>query len=416
MNAAAGARETGAGLGWRTPLLVIVAGCIAGFIPFGLRSGAGLFLAPISQELHWGREVFSVSLATQNIIWGIGVPIAGMLAERFGSGRVLAAGGVFLGAGSIATAYITEPWHADLAAGVLTGLGMAGTTFTIVFSILARVVTPQRRAAILGIATAATSFGQCILIPVAQAFITAWGWQTAAILTGLIALLVIPLAFVLAGKPRAALAAEDLSLSKALVEAVFHRSYWLLLAGFFVCGFQLMFINAHLPAYFSDRGLPPWVSGAALALIGLTNVAGGLAAGYLGARFPKRYGLAFIYFSRAAMIAAFVLLPLTVWSALIFAALMGVVWLSTVPFTSGLVAQFFGVRWMASLFGFVFLSHQIGAFFGTWLGGLLFDATGSYTLIWWITVALGVAAGLINLPIREVPVPRLAGTVAQGAR
>jgi MFS family permease len=407
---------SGAGIGWRTPLLVIVVGCAFGFIPFGLRSGAGFFLAPISQDLGWGREIFSFSLALQNVIWGLGVPIAGMLADRFGAGRVLASGGVLLAAGIALTAFVAEPWHAHLVAGALTGVGLAGTTFTVVFAILARVVAPEQRAAMLGIATAVMSFGQCVLIPGVQIAIQAWGWKNAAIASGLAAALVIPLAFVLVGKPRAAIAGEDQTLRAALVEAMFHRSYVLLVAGFFVCGFQLMFINAHLPAYFSDRGLPAWVSGAALAIIGFTNVIGGLSAGWLSARFPKRYGLSFIYFARAVMIAVFVLLPLTEISALVFAALMGLVWLSTVPFTSGLVAQFFGLRWMASLFGIAFLSHQVGAFLGTWLGGRIFDATGSYALIWWISVGLGVLAGIVNLPIREAPVPRLAGAAAAGAR
>jgi predicted MFS family arabinose efflux permease len=401
------------GYGWRTPLLVLVAGCLIGFIPFGLRAGAGLFLAPLSQDLGWGREVFAFSVALQNIVWGLGVPLAGMLADKFGSGRVLFGGGILLAAGFALMSEISSPLHAHLAAGLLTGLGMAGTTFTIVFSVLARVVPPERRAATLGIATAATSFGQFVLIPVAQGLIDSWGWQSAALALGAIALLVLPLTFALTGKPSASTPGFDQPLAAALREAFGYRSYVLLVAGFFVCGFQLMFITTHLPAYFSDKGMASWVSGATLALIGLTNVAGSLAGGYFSARFPKKYGLSVIYFARAVALALFVLLPLTEASALVFGAVMGVFWLSTVPFTSGLVAHFFGLRWMASLFGLVFLSHQVGAFTGVWLGGLLFDSTGSYDLIWWITAALGVFAGLVHLPIREAPVPRLATGLAR---
>jgi MFS family permease len=412
------AAPTARASGWRTPALIIACGCILSFIAFGVRSGTGLFLTPISQELGWGREVFALSVALQMLIWGAGVPVAGAISDKWGSGRVLAAGALLYGAGFALMAYSSEPWHMHLTAGALVGMGLAGTSFTIVLSVLARIVRPERRLHVLGVCTAVTSLGQFVILPLGQGFIQAYGWHTAAILLGLIALSMLPLSFVVRNDGTGGHDARDLPLKAALVEALGYRSYVLLVIGFFVCGFQLFFILNHLPSYLSDMGQPPWVAGWTLALVGLTNVIGGVLAGTAGARWGnhKRVSLAFIYIARSVFTLLFILLPLTPTTTLIYGGLMGVLWLSTVPLTSGLIAQFFGLRWMATLFGIAFFSHQVGGFFGVWLGGLLFDLYKSYDIVWWLNIAMGVFAAAVHMPIREVPAPRLAGPVAAGAR
>ncbi len=397
--------------GWRTPLLVIVCGCVLSFVAFGVRSGTGLFLTPISKELGWGREVFAFSVALQMLVWGAFVPMAGAIADKFGAARVLAGGVVLYGAGFVLMAYSSETWHMHLTVGVLVGMGLAGTSFTIVMATMARMVRPDRRTTVIGLCTAMTSLGQFVILPLGQAFIDAYGWHTAAILLGLMAFAMLPLTPVISA-PGQGMAATDLPLGRALSEAMKHPSYVLLVLGFFTCGFQLFFILNHLPSYLADKGMAPWVAGAALALVGLTNVIGGILAGFAGGRWSKKYGLAFIYLARSIATILFILLPLTPTGTLIYGAVMGVLWLSTVPLTSGLVAQFFGIRWMATLFGIAFFSHQVGGFLGVWLGGMLFDAYKSYDVVWWLNIALGVVAALIHLPIREAPVARLAGARA----
>lgn len=407
-----------AAVSWRTPALIIACGCILSFIAFGVRSGTGLFLTPISQELGWGRETFALSVALQMLIWGACVPIAGAVADKWGSGRVLAVGSVLYGGGFALMAYSSEPWHMHLTAGALVGMGLAGTSFTIVLAVMARMVKPERRTFIVGLGTAVTSLGQFVILPLGQGFITAYGWHTAAIIFGGIALCMLPFSAVIRGSGRPPAGVVDQPLANALGEAFGYRSYVLVVIGFFVCGFQLFFILNHLPSYLSDNGLPPWVASWTLALVGLANVAGGILAGWAGARWPghKRVSLSIIYLARSVFTLAFILLPLTPATTMIYGALMGLLWLSTVPLTQGLVAQFFGLRWLATLFGIAFFSHQVGGFLGVWLGGMLFDLYKSYDIVWWLNIAMGVFAAAVHMPIREAPAPRLAAAAAAGAR
>jgi MFS family permease len=404
--------------GWRTPALIIACGCVISFIAFGVRSGSGLFLSPISQELGWGREVFALSIALQMLVWGACVPVAGAIADKWGSGRVLATGAVLYGAGFALMAYSSEPWHMHLTAGALVGMGLAGTSFTIVLAVLARIVRPERRTFTVGVCTAFTSLGQFVILPLGQGFISAYGWHTAAMILGAIALCMLPFTAVVRSNGRPPAGIVDQPLSHALSEAFAHRSYVLVVVGFFVCGFQLFFILNHLPSYLSDKGLPPWVASWALALVGLGNVAGGILAGYAGARWSrhKRVSLALIYLARSVLTVLFIFLPLTPATTMIYGGMMGLLWLSTVPLTQGLVAQFFGLRWLATLFGIAFFSHQVGGFLGVWLGGLLFDLYKSYDIVWWLNIVLGVFAAIVHMPIREVPSPRLAAAAAAGAR
>lgn len=398
-------------LSWRTPLLVIIVGCTIALLNFGVRSGFGLFLEPISAANGWGREIFAFAIAIQTVLWGAGQPFAGAIADRYGSGRVLAGGAVLYAAGVALTAYSTTPAMLHLTLGVLLGLGLAGTSFTVALAAIARMVPPEKRSWALGIGTAAGSLGQFLMVPLGQAFIAAYGWAFALILLSLFALAIAPLATVLAGKAPEGTGFQQ-SLSQALKEAGTQRSYWLLIFGFFVCGFHVSFIQTHLPAYIVDRGLDPATGAWALALVGLANVIGSYTAGVLGGKRSKKYLLSFIYGARAVVIAVFVLLPMTEISVLVFAFAMGLLWLSTVPLTSGLVAQIFGPRYMATLFGIVFFSHQVGGFLGVWLGGRLFDMTGSYDLVWWISMGLGVFAAIVHWPIDERPLVRVAPATA----
>ncbi|MGH7002809.1 MAG: MFS transporter, partial [Alphaproteobacteria bacterium] len=291
-----------------------------------------------------------------------------------------------------------------------------GTSFTLVMAVLARIVRPERRTVVVGLCTAVTSLGQFVILPLGQSFISTYGWHTAAILLGGLALLMLPFSFVIRSNAGPPPGVVDQPLRHALSEAFGYRSYVLLVIGFFVCGFQLFFILNHLPSYLSDMGMPPWVAGWTLALVGLANVIGGILAGYAGTRWPKRIGLAAIYVTRSVATMAFILLPISPATTMIFGFMMGILWLSTVPLTQGLVVQFFGLRWVATLFGVAFFSHQVGGFFGVWLGGLLFDLYRSYDIVWWLNIALGVVAAAIHLPIREMPAPRLAAAATAGAR
>lgn len=398
---------------WRLPIGVIVlCGCLIGIVSFGARAGFGLFLTPISAEFHWGREVFALSIAIQNLIWGLGQPFAGMLADKYGSGRVVAVGAVVYAAGVALMAYSSEPWQMHLTAGVLVGLGTAFASFMIVMATMARKVTPKWRSLVLGIATASGSIGQFTMVPLGQAFLKAYGWHVALLLLAACLLVVIPLSTTVTGKGAPTPGMRDQTIREAVGEAFAHRSYNLLVAGFFVCGFHVAFILVHMPSYIVDRGLPPETGATALALVGFFNIIGSLTAGFVGGKFSKKYSLAAIYFARAIAIALFVTLPISQFTVYLFAAAMGLLWLSTVPLTSGLVAQFFGLRYMAMLFGVVFLSHQVGSFIGVWLGGKLYDSYGTYDVVWWLSVALGVAAAIIHLPIREAPAPRLAAAAA----
>ncbi|MGQ9371518.1 MFS transporter [Azospirillum sp. ST 5-10] len=393
--------------GWRTIQIVVACGCLISLIGFGVRSSYGLFNAPLSEANGWGRDIFALALAIQNILWGLGQPFAGAIADRFGPARVLAGGGVLYGVGVALTGMADAPLVLHLTAGVMVGLGLAGASFPIVIAAFGRHLPPERRSWAAGIATAAGSLGQFLFAPMGQAFIAAYGWQTALVLLGgffaLVPLLATALAGGRYGHPAAALGEPDLSALQALRQALGHGSYRLLVAGFFVCGFHLAFITVHLPPYLTDVGAPPGLAAWAVALVGLSNVVGSYAAGVLGTRMSKRTMLCWIYFARAVAIALFVLLPVTTVSVLAFSAAMGLLWLSTVPPTSGLVALMFGTRYLGMLFGVVFFSHQVGAFLGVWLGGVLYERVGSYDAVWWMSVALGLFAAVVHWPIAERP-------------
>jgi len=392
---------------WRLPIALVVAcGCLIGIITFGARAGFGLFLKPISLDLNWGREIFALSIAIQNLVWGAFQPLAGMLADKYGSGRVIAAGVVVYAGGVALMAYSTEPWQMHMTAGLLVGLGTAFSSFMIVMATLARRVQPKRRTLVMGIATASGSVGQFTMVPIGQAFLEAYGWQIALLLLAAILLLVIPLSATVTGKGAPTPGMRDQTVREAFGEAFSHRSYNLLVAGFFVCGFHVAFILVHMPTYIVDRGLPPNTGAYALALVGLFNIVGSLSAGWVGGKLSKKYSLAAIYFLRSVAIVLFISLPISQFTVYAFAGAMGLLWLSTVPLTTGLVAQFFGMRYVGMLFGFVFFSHQIGSFAGVWLGGKLYDLTGNYNIVWWISIALGIAAAVVHFPIREAPIVR----------
>ena len=397
---------------WRTPVVIVIAGCLIGMISFGPRSSLGFFLTPLSQTNHWGRDVFAFALAIQNLLWGIGQPFAGAIADRFGAPRVLSVGALLYAAGLYLMASATTPTALTLSAGVLIGFGLSGCAFTIVVGAFGKLVPPEWRSTAFGFGTAAGSFGQFLFSPLAVALMDKFGWQVAlAVFAGLL-LLIVPVSTVLAA-PRSsgsapAIAPPTQSVRQAMSEAFGHRSYVLLVLGFFTCGFQLAFTTVHLPSYLLDRGLSAEIGGWTLATIGLFNIIGSVTSGFLGSRMPKRYILSIIYFARAISIAVFVLLPASPTATLIYGAVTGLLWLSTVPPTSGLVAVMFGTRWLTMLFGFAFLSHQIGGFLGVWLGGLVYDHFGTYNPVWWLAVFFGVASAIINLPIVEEPVGRLA--------
>jgi MFS family permease len=394
---------------WRTPLLVIVTGCIIAMIGFGIRSVFGLFLEPMTTTHSWSRETFAIAMAIQNLLWGIGVPIAGALADRYGPMRVLSVGAVIYGLGVWGMAVTDSSMGLHLFGGLLTGLGIAFTAFSLALAAMAKVVGPERRTLVLGLGTAAGSLGQVIFSPLGQQFIANYGWQSALMILAATALLIIPLSLCLPNnQTHTGEAACNQTLTEALREAMGHRGFVLLTVGFFVCGFHVAFITVHFPSYVKDLGLAPEVGAYALSIIGLFNIAGSFLSGAAGTRWSKKSGLAFIYFTRAIVITALLLAPKTPTTIYLFAAAMGILWLSTVPLTSGIVAQVFGVRYMATLFGIVFFSHQIGSFLGVWLGGRLYDTTGTYDAIWWAGVILGLIAAFIHLPINERPLPRLA--------
>ena len=397
---------------WRTPAMVVLCGCLIGLLSFGPRSAAGQFLTPLSFANGWGRDVFSMAFAIQNLLWGIGQPFAGAVADRFGTVRVLCAGAIMYGLGLAIMAYATSALALDFSAGVLIGFGLAGCSFNLVLSAFGKLVPEEWRALSLGAGTAAGSFGQFLFSPLARVLIDSFGWQQALLIFACGMLLVLPLSLALA-TPRAAPAAgigkaAPQSLKQALTEAFGHRSYVLLVLGFFTCGFQLAFITVHLPAYLVDRGLTAEVGGWTIGVIGLFNIVGSLSAGWLSTRMPKRYLLSVIYFLRAAAVLAFIVLPVSAASSVAFGAVMGLLWLSTVPPTASLVAVMFGNRWGGMLYGFAFFSHQVGGFLGVLLGGLAFERTGSYDAIWWLSILFGVLSAVINLPISEKPVERLA--------
>jgi MFS family permease len=399
---------------WRTPAMIVLFGCLIALLSFGPRSAAGQFLTPLSFANGWGRDVFSMAFAIQNLVWGIAQPFAGAVADRFGTVRVLCTGGILYRLGLAIMAYAASPLALDVSAGLLIGFGLAGCSFNLVLSAFGKLVPEAWRSLSLGAGTAAGSFGQFLFSPLARVLIDSFGWQQALMIFAAGMLLVLPLSLALA-TPRAATGtggAAPQSLKQALAEAFAHRSYVLLVLGFFTCGFQLAFITVHLPAYLVDRGLSAEVGGWTIGVIGLFNILGSLSAGWLSTRMPKRYLLSVIYILRAAAVLAFIVFPVSAATSITFGAVMGLLWLSTVPPTASLVAVMFGNRWGGMLYGFAFFSHQVGGFLGVLLGGLAFERTGSYDAIWWLSILFGVLSAVINLPIVEKPVQRLAVVAA----
>ncbi|MDD5248950.1 MAG: MFS transporter [Rhodocyclaceae bacterium] len=393
---------------WRTPTAVLACGGLIMTLAMGARHGFGLFLQPMSASHGWGRETFAFALALQNLMWGAAQPFAGLIADRWGAGRVLFGGSVLYVAGLVWMAYAGSGAELALSSGVLIGVGLSGTTFSIVFGVLGRLYPPEKRSMALGIAGAAGSFGQFAMLPATQALITGAGWLDALLVLAAAAALMAPLSAVLAEPPRAAGHRTQQRIVDAIREAASHRGFWLLTGGYFVCGFQVVFIGVHLPAYLADHSLSGNVGVACLALIGFFNIIGTYGAGWLGQHHSKKHLLAFIYVARSVIIAIFLAAPLTPASAYLFAAAIGLLWLATVPLTNGIIAHVFGVHYLSMLGGFTFFSHQIGSFLGAWLGGVLFDRTGSYDIVWGISIALGVVAMMMNLPIDQRPLARLA--------
>jgi MFS family permease len=395
---------------WQTPLIVGLCGCLIAMIGFGARSGLGFFLTPMSAEYGWGRDVFGLALAIQMVQWGAAQPLAGVIADRYGPTLMLSVGAVLYAAGLAAMSFSTTPGMLHFTAGVIIGFGLAASSFTIVLGAFGRLMPERWRTLAFGAGTAAGSFGQFLFSPLAVALIDGQGWKATLIILGVIVLLIMPLSVALMTSRRPAEnapgAAADQTARQAFVEALGHTSYVYLVLGFFTCGFQIFFISVHLPAYLIDRGLPASIGGWALGTIGLFNIIGAVVAGYLASFLSKRIILSVIYFLRSLAILIYIMLPPGEVTTLVFAAALGLLWLSTVPPTSGLVAVMFGTRWLAALFGFVFFSHQVGGFLGVWLGGLLFERTGSYDFVWWASIVLGLASAAINLPIVERPVPR----------
>jgi MFS family permease len=381
-------------------------------LSMGIRHGFGLWMQPMTMDRGWSRETFALAIALQNLSWGVFAPLAGMLADRFGAFRVLVVGALLYAGGLVLMALSTSGLALAGSAGLMLGMAQAGTTYAVVYGVIARQVAPERRSWAMGVAAAAGSFGQFLMVPVENGLIGSFGWEGALFILGCAALAIAPAAWWLrepavpAGPAGAPAAAPVQSIGQAVREAFGYRSFQWLMAGYFVCGFQVVFIGVHLPSYLKDHGMSPGVATTALALVGLFNVFGTYAAGALGQRLAKRHILAAIYLLRSVAISIFLLAPLTPWSVYLFASVMGLLWLSTVPPTNAVIAQIFGVRHMSMLSGFVFFSHQVGSFLGAWLGGRFYGLTGNYDIVWGLAIALGLFAALANLPVRETPIAR----------
>lgn len=382
------------------PVTMVVAGGLVMGLALGVRHAQGIFLVPVTLEQGWSRETFGFAIAVQNLMWGLAQPFTGMIADRFGARRVIAAGLALYGVGLFAMANAASPMAFTLSAGVCIGIALSATSFGVVYGALSRLMPPARRNWALGLAGAVGGLGQFFLVPTAQGLIDSLGWAGALLALALLCALLLPCAWPLDDQPGQA-GMHEQSLRAALAEAFRHRGFWLLNLGFLACGFQLAFIAAHLPAYLQDKGLPASTAVAGLAVIALSNVVGTYLCGLLGGLFRRKYLLCGIYLLRSAAMALFVLQPLSSGSLYLFCAVMGLVWLGTVPLTNGLVAQVFGLRYLTTLFGFVFFGHQLGAFFGVWLGGYVFDVTRSYDLIWGVGIALGVMAAALHYPIND---------------
>lgn len=394
---------------------ILICGALIASMSMGIRHGFGLWLQPITQTQNWSRETFSFAMALQNLSWGFFGIFAGMVADRFGALRVMIVGALLYAAGLFGMAWSTHPATFILSTGILIGAAQAGTTYAVIFGVIGRQIDPAKRSWAMGVAGAAGSFGQFLLVPVENLLIAGLGWQQALVVLGVAVMVIAPLAFGLREptSPGGKHAPREQSIVQALREAFRYPSFLMLTAGFFVCGFQVVFIGVHMPSYLKDKGLSPEVAGYALALIGLFNVVGTYLAGSLGQKLARRKILAFIYLGRSVAIALFLWAPLSPMTVYAFSCVMGMLWLSTVPPTNATLAQIFGVAHFSMLSGFVFFSHQIGSFMGVWLGGLLYDRTGSYDLVWYLSIALGVFAAAINLPVREAPIHR--AVAPQGA-
>ena len=395
---------------------VLVCGAAIVTLSMGIRHGFGLWLQPITQAQGWTRETFAFAIAVQNLSWGVFGIFAGMIADRFGAFRVIIAGAVLYALGLAGMALAATGLLFTLSAGVLIGAAQAGTTYAVIYGVIGRNISAEKRSWAMGVAAAAGSFGQFLMVPTEGFLISSLGWQEALLVLSAAVLLIVPLAYGLREKttPGAAPVKREQTIVQALKEAFKYPSFQLLMAGYFVCGFQVVFIGVHMPSYLKDKSLPPEVASYALALIGLFNVFGTYAAGALGQRMPKKNILAGIYFARALVIAIFISVPLSPLSVYIFSAVMGTLWLSTVPPTNAAVAQIFGIQHLSMLGGFIFFSHQIGSFLGVWLGGYLYDRTGSYDIVWYLSIALGIFAGLVNLPVRETPIVRTPAPAGAG--
>ncbi|WP_236208505.1 MFS transporter [Pseudomonas tohonis] len=391
---------------WRTSGWILLGASLILALSLGIRHGFGLFLAPMSAEFGWGREVFAFAIALQNLIWGLAQPVTGAIADRFGAMKTVIIGGVLYAVGLVLMGYSHSPLGLSLSAGLLIGIGLSGTSFSVILGVVGRAVPAEKRSMAMGIAAAAGSFGQFAMLPGTLGLIGWLGWSSALLALGLLVALIVPLAGMLKDNPLP-MAAHEQTLGEALREASGHSGFWLLALGFFVCGFQVVFIGVHLPAYLVDQHLPAQVGTTVLALVGLFNVFGTYIAGWLGGRLSKPRLLTALYLLRAVVIVAFVYSPLSIWSAYAFGIAMGLLWLSTVPLTNGTVATLFGVRNLSMLGGIVFLFHQLGAFLGGWLGGYLYDHTGSYDMVWQISILLSLVAAALNWPVRERPVARL---------
>ena len=398
---------------WQKPVVVMIAGCLICLIGFGARSTFGLFLTPMSGAMEWDRETFALAMAIQNLLWGLMMPVAGILADRYGYVLVIIGGALVYALGLWGMAFTDSVTILHLTAGVLTGVGVSFTSFTLISTAMVRVVGPEKRSLVFGVGTAATSFGQVLFSPITQGVIDGYGWESGIFFLFFSILIILPLALLLPFNPGVKGEQETgQTISEAIREAAQHRGFILLTTGFFVCGFHVAFIGIHFPAYVTDLGFAPRVGAWSIALIGIFNIVGSILAGLYGRRGVKKLGLSFIYAARAVVILVLLVMPKTELSLYLFAAAMGILWLSTVPLTNMVVAQIFGVRYMATLYGFVFVSHQLGSFLGVWLGGFLYDMTGTYDLVWYAGIVLGIVAALVHLPINEAPLARLVAVPA----
>lgn len=397
---------------WRSSTWLLLGASLILALSLGTRHGFGLFLPPMSAEFGWGREVFAFAIALQNLIWGLAQPITGAFADRFGARKAIVVGGVLYVLGLICMGMADSPLSLSLSAGLLIGIGLSGTSFSVILGVVGRAVLVEKRSMAMGIAAAAGSFGQFAMLPGSLGLIGWLGWSSALLALGLLVALIVPLAAMINEAPAPVSNGPEQTLLEALREAAGHSGFWLLALGFFVCGFQVVFVAVHLPAYLVDHHLPAITGTTVLALVGLFNIFGTYIAGWLGGRMAKPRLLSALYLLRGVAITLFLVAPLTQWSAYLFGIAMGLLWLSTVPLTNGTVATLFGVRNLSMLGGIVFLFHQIGSFLGGWLGGYLYDHTGSYDLVWQISIGLSLMAAALNWPVREVPVARLQGAPA----